>query len=378
MDKSKRKSLIISYLNHSINLRDFSDEVDMDLQAMSDPILGAIRSDLSLKADAAIIKREILAFDQKQEEGIVSLGSDYIETEKRRLTLQACGYKTLLADPEIRAIMEKWGTTNEMALFETSAEEYKNTSYTYLLEFLGNHPEYNLEIQEILAEIENENGLSEELQDFSDEINNKDKQQNDQNIKKEELVTFLDETVHTFETLLQLDDIDEDTVETIIKASAQSYRIYIEKFSKLTEKLANNPLVFATQFYPTSLESRKELVPDLQEKIQKIESIVEKLEEKYGNFTQSIDGKEKEKPEDEPIKDEVGDEFKPKTSVQKQDEKQAQVIWMHRLQGKDTEIDKMQNGAYKKQEVVQLIQNLDRKIQKDTQQEQANIEEEQR
>lgn len=380
MDKSKRKSLIISYLRDSINLRDFSNEVDMDLQAMSDPILGAIRSDLSVKANASIIKGEILAFEQKQEEGLVSLGSDYIEAEKRRLTLQACGYKTLLADPEVRAIMEKWGTTNEIAIFETSAEEYKNTSFTYLLEFLEDHPEYNSEIQEILTEIESENGLSDELQEFSDEVNNKDEEQNDQNIKKDELVAFLDETVHTFDTLLQLDDIDEETIETIRNASTQSYRIYREKFSEMTAKLANNPSVFATKLYPTSLETRKELVPDLQGKIQEIQSMIEKLEEKYGDFTQSIDGKEQERPEDETIRDEVGDEFKPKTSEQKQDEKQAQVIWSHRLQGKDTEIDKMQEGAYKKQEIVQLIQDIDKKIQKaiqqENQQEQANIEEE--
>lgn len=61
-----------------------------------------------------------------------------------------------------------------------------------------------------------------------------------------------------------------------------------------------------------------------------------------------------------------------------QGEKQAQERWLHILQEKDIEIDKMSDGAYKKQEVVQLIQDLNTEIQKYTQQDQKNKEDEQK
>jgi len=342
MDKSKRKSLIKSYLTNSINIREFSSEIDMDLQAMSDPILGAIRSDLSDKNDALFIKSEILAFDQKQEEGVDSLASDYIENEKRRLTLQACGYTSLLADPEIRMIMEKWKTTNEIALFETSAEEYKNTSFTHLLKFLEDHPEYDSEIKEILAEIESENSLSDELQEFSDTVNNKEEEQKSQDAKREEFKTFMDETLQAFDTLLQLDDIDEETIENIRVSASQTYKIYRDKYLKLIAELSKDPKVFENKLYPT-LEIKTELVPDLQGKFEQIENIIKQLEEKYGNFTQDIDGKEDQ-----------------------------EEIWKNRLQAKDIEVDQIPDGVNQKQDVAQLIQALDRDIQRNNQQDHTN------
>lgn len=280
MDKSKRKSIIISYLNNSINIQDFSKEIGVDLQAMSDPLLGAIRTDLSVKASASLIKGEIIAFDKKQEEETTSLGTDFIDNEKRRLTLEACGYTTLLADPEIRGIMEKWGTTNEIALFETSANEYKNASFTNLLKFLESHPEYNSEIQEILGEIESENGLNDELQEFADTVNNQDEETKKQNDKREEFINFMDETLYTFDTLLQLDDIDEETMEINKNASIETYKIYKDKYSKLISELVNDSKIFVTNLNIANkrLEKRKELAPHLQEKLEQIEIRIEQLE----------------------------------------------------------------------------------------------------
>ncbi len=375
MDKTKRKSLIISYLRDSINIKEFNEEIGMDLPAMSDPLLGAIRSDLRVKSNASLIRDEIIAFDEQQEKSVTSLGRDYIENEKRRLTIEACGYTGLLSDPEIRGIIDKWGTSAEIAALEVPAEEYKNASFTNLLKFLKSHPEYNAEIQEILTEIESENGLSDEIQDFADEVNSNSEGNIQQTAQREELKTFMNETLHTFDTLLQLDDIDEDTIETIRNAAMQSYKIYRDKYSKFMVTLSNDPKVFVQNLYPTAkgLETRKELSSGLQEKFEQIENMIAQLEQKYGNFTQEVDGKAQERPQDESIKDEVGDEFKEKTPEQQKDEEQAQALWMNRLQASDNIVAKSREGAKSKQEVAKLVQDLQ---QRSTLEKNAQIQEE--
>ena len=75
---------------------------------------------------------------------------------------------------------------------------------------------------------------------------------------------------------------------------------------------------------------------------------------------QSIQEQQKEQTRTETIKDEVGDEFKPKTQEQQQNEQEAEAKWMNSFQACDQAVAKMQDGAKKKQEVVQLIQNLEK------------------
>ncbi len=74
---------------------------------------------------------------------------------------------------------------------------------------------------------------------------------------------------------------------------------------------------------------------------------------------QTVQETEKMHQQDQSIKDEVGDEFKTKTQEEKQNEQDAQTLWMNRLQECDKTVDKMPEGAKKKQEVVKLIQILD-------------------
>lgn len=84
---------------------------------------------------------------------------------------------------------------------------------------------------------------------------------------------------------------------------------------------------------------------------------------------QAIQPHEKEMETEESIKDEVGEEAKPKNQGQKQDEKQAETIWMNRLQANNDNVAKMQDGAKKQQDVVKLIQDLDRGHNQDRHQE---------
>lgn len=73
--------------------------------------------------------------------------------------------------------------------------------------------------------------------------------------------------------------------------------------------------------------------------------------------------------EAESIKDEVDDQFKTKTDSQIQDEKQAELDWMHRVGTVAQEVDKTVAGVKGKQEVVQLVKEIDRQQQKQIQQE---------
>lgn len=88
---------------------------------------------------------------------------------------------------------------------------------------------------------------------------------------------------------------------------------------------------------------------------------------------QSIQPQEKEKPAEVSIKDEVGDEFKPKNQEQQQNEQEAETKWMNSLQSCDEQVAKMEDGAKKKQEVVKLIQDLE---QERRQEKNAEIQEE--
>lgn len=74
---------------------------------------------------------------------------------------------------------------------------------------------------------------------------------------------------------------------------------------------------------------------------------------------QTIQAPERKQEQEQSIKDEVGDESKPKTQEQQQNEQEAEAKWMNSFQACDQEVTKMQDGAKKKQEVVKLIQNLE-------------------
>lgn len=85
---------------------------------------------------------------------------------------------------------------------------------------------------------------------------------------------------------------------------------------------------------------------------------------------QSVQPQEKERPPEETIKDEVGDEFKTKTQQQKQQEQEAATEWMNRIGTIAQEVDKTNSGVNGKQEVAQLIKDLDKKRQKEQNKEQ--------
>ena len=69
---------------------------------------------------------------------------------------------------------------------------------------------------------------------------------------------------------------------------------------------------------------------------------------------------EKEKPQEESIKDEIGDEFKPKTEQQKQEERQVESMWQNRFQSWDRNTVNLPNSAKRKEEAVRVMQDIER------------------
>lgn len=82
---------------------------------------------------------------------------------------------------------------------------------------------------------------------------------------------------------------------------------------------------------------------------------------------QSIQQPERKKEEEKSIKDEVGDEFKPKTEQQVQEERQVESMWQTRFQSWDRDTAVLPDGAKKKAEAVQVMQDLQRQQDKEKQ-----------
>ena len=64
--------------------------------------------------------------------------------------------------------------------------------------------------------------------------------------------------------------------------------------------------------------------------------------------------------EEESIKDEVGDEFEPKTERQEQEEAQVEAMWQNRFQSWDRNTVNLPNSAKRKEEAVRVMQDIER------------------
>lgn len=61
------------------------------------------------------------------------------------------------------------------------------------------------------------------------------------------------------------------------------------------------------------------------------------------------------------IKDEVGDEFQPETEVEKQEERQVEVMWQNRFQSWDREATNLPNSNKRKDAAVKAMQEIEYK-----------------
>ena len=161
---------------------------------------------------------------------------------------------------------------------------------------------------------------------------------------------------------------------------------YDDDFTNYREALSTNNLDLCHCFLmgarSDGISSTKYVGYETKQKIHSVGKIPSLADKKYllnyghvkqQTHQQSIQPQEREKPPEKSIKDQVGDEYKPKTQEEQQNEQDAQTLWMNRLQTCDKTVDNMPEGAKKKQEVVQLIQNLE---QEKRQERDAQIQEE--
>lgn len=117
------------------------------------------------------------------------------------------------------------------------------------------------------------------------------------------------------------------------------------------------------------IEYRLKNTTMLPEKIEEFMQGQRSFAKKVRKFRQEREEQEIEPEKTESIRDEVDDQFRPKTDSQIQDEKQAELDWMHRIGTVAQDVDKTVAGVKGKQEVVQLVKEIDRQLQRQIQQE---------
>jgi len=103
--------------------------------------------------------------------------------------------------------------------------------------------------------------------------------------------------------------------------------------------------------------------------LQRADSIIQE----QVNLEEQAKATEMIRPQEQSIRDEVGDEFAPETEAQQQARKDAEIEWMQRIGSVAQEVDKTNAGVKGKQEVVELTQELQAR----EKQEQIKLQEEQ-
>ena len=103
-----------------------------------------------------------------------------------------------------------------------------------------------------------------------------------------------------------------------------------------------------------------------------------KLHDEAAKSRQDKNEKEIEPQEPENIRDEIGDEFQPKTEAQEQEEQQVEAMWQNRFQSWDRNTINLPNGAKRKEEAVKVIQDIEREKQIQIDKKEQQTENEQR
>lgn len=101
-----------------------------------------------------------------------------------------------------------------------------------------------------------------------------------------------------------------------------------------------------------------------------IEDFIERAHRTAAKSRAEKEEKEIIQEKEKSIRDEVGDELTPETETQQQERKDVETKWMQRIGSVTQEVDKTNAGVNGKQEVAQLIKDLDKKQQKEQNKEQ--------
>ncbi len=120
----------------------------------------------------------------------------------------------------------------------------------------------------------------------------------------------------------------------------------------IEETGTEDEFVFSLMRY--RLENKTRMSPEAIEKF---------MASEYANAAKSRQARqiqEIQTEQSESIRDEVGDEFKPKTEHQEQEEQQVETMWQSRFQSWDRNSVVLPNAAKRKQEAVQVMKKIEK------------------
>lgn len=120
------------------------------------------------------------------------------------------------------------------------------------------------------------------------------------------------------------------------------------------------------------IESKTSLTPE------QIDNFLKQEYPAISNACLEIEEQEIKHEKSESIKDEIGDEFQPKTEAQEQEEQQVEAMWQNRFQSWDRNTINLPNEAKRKEEAVKVIQDIERDKQVQAEKKEQQTENEQR
>jgi len=107
---------------------------------------------------------------------------------------------------------------------------------------------------------------------------------------------------------------------------------------------------------------------------------LQQIQEHMNNLEKEIEEKEQEKirSHEESFRDEIGDKDRSKTEQEKQEEERIEVMWQSRFQSWDRDSINLPNGAKRKEEVVKVMQDIEKERRKQAEEKERQTENKQR
>ena len=154
----------------------------------------------------------------------------------------------------------------------------------------------------------------------------------------------------------------DDLYKTIANYKAITNAEMLELYGYITDEAIED------EFAYDLLQYRLERTDWTQEKISEF---MEETRQDVAKIRQERGELELRQEQEESIKDEVGDELRPQTETEKQEEQQVETMWQNHFQSWDRNALELPNCAKRKEDAVRVMQDVERqKTQQEKQQEQ--------
>jgi hydroxylamine reductase (hybrid-cluster protein) len=187
---------------------------------------------------------------------------------------------------------------------------------------------------------------------------------------KKDIITLLQDRAKQLEN-----GENPETINELYKTIANQKNFYIGGLTGVKpELLALGKYIQETgtddEFVYDLLKDRlqmKNLTPENIESLIQQQKKSAEIRRKQLKNEQEKNQQEIEREESESIKDEIGDEFKPKTEQQEKEEHQVETMWKNRFQSWDRDAVNLPNSAKRKEEAVRIMKNIEKEKELDEQ-----------